>query len=132
LTRLGIEARANALKASATPDQAMEIDSAIVRLTDMSRTGMGEMFKVMGFSHPSLRSLPGWSADRRSAKVSHAQGARYLIYPVFVTPSSRAKAACRMAFTRASMAVSDRMIRQRRLRKIVPAWRRNWLSRRDD
>ena len=59
LTRLGIGARANALKANATPDQAMEIDSAIVRLTDMSRTGMGEMFKVMGFSHPSLRSLPG-------------------------------------------------------------------------
>lgn len=59
LTRLGIEARANALKANATPEQTMEIDSAIVRLTDMSRTGMGEMFKVIGFSHPSLRSLPG-------------------------------------------------------------------------
>jgi NADH dehydrogenase [ubiquinone] 1 alpha subcomplex assembly factor 7 len=59
LTRLGIEARAAALKASATPDQVMEIDSAIVRLTDMSRTGMGELFKVIGLAHPALKSLPG-------------------------------------------------------------------------
>ena len=59
LTRLGIEARAAALKANATPDQAMEIDSAIQSLTDMSRTGMGEMFKVIGLAHPRLTSLPG-------------------------------------------------------------------------
>ncbi len=59
LTRLGIEARAAALKASATPDQVMEIDSATVRLTDMSRTGMGELFKVIGLAHPALSSLPG-------------------------------------------------------------------------
>ena len=59
LTRLGIETRANALKVNATPDQAIEIESALVRLTDMSRTGMGELFKVIGLTHTGLTSLPG-------------------------------------------------------------------------
>jgi SAM-dependent MidA family methyltransferase len=59
LTRLGIEARAATLRAEASPDQVLEIDSAIVRLTDMSRTGMGEMFKVIGLAHRGLKSLPG-------------------------------------------------------------------------
>jgi SAM-dependent MidA family methyltransferase len=59
LHRLGIEARARALKANATEDQAMAIDAAVARLTDMSRTGMGEMFKVIGLADPTLKSLPG-------------------------------------------------------------------------
>ena len=59
LHRLGIEPRAIALKTNATEDQAMAIDGAAARLTDMSRSGMGEMFKVIGFSDPMLESLPG-------------------------------------------------------------------------
>ena len=60
LLRLGIESRAAALRVNATPDQTLEIDSALVRLTDMSRTGMGEMFKVMALATPALTSLPGF------------------------------------------------------------------------
>jgi SAM-dependent MidA family methyltransferase len=60
LHRLGIEARARALKVNATQDQAMAIDAAVARLTDMSRTGMGEMFKVIGFADPNLKFLPGF------------------------------------------------------------------------
>jgi NADH dehydrogenase [ubiquinone] 1 alpha subcomplex assembly factor 7 len=59
LHRLGIEPRAIALKANATEEQAMAINAAVVRLTNMSRTGMGEMFKVIGIADPTLRSLPG-------------------------------------------------------------------------
>jgi NADH dehydrogenase [ubiquinone] 1 alpha subcomplex assembly factor 7 len=60
LRRLGIEARARVLKTNATQNQTMEIDSAVARLTDMSRTGMGEMFKVLGFADSCVKSLPGF------------------------------------------------------------------------
>jgi NADH dehydrogenase [ubiquinone] 1 alpha subcomplex assembly factor 7 len=29
-------------------------------LTERGRTGMGELFKVMAFAHPSLGELPGF------------------------------------------------------------------------
>jgi NADH dehydrogenase [ubiquinone] 1 alpha subcomplex assembly factor 7 len=48
LTRLGIEARAAALKARATPPQAAAIEAALVRLT--AATSMGGVFSAMALS----------------------------------------------------------------------------------
>jgi NADH dehydrogenase [ubiquinone] 1 alpha subcomplex assembly factor 7 len=60
LRRLGIAERAAKLKAGATAAQAEAIDAALARLTERGRTGMGELFKVMAFAHPSLGELPGF------------------------------------------------------------------------
>jgi NADH dehydrogenase [ubiquinone] 1 alpha subcomplex assembly factor 7 len=60
LRRLGIVKRAAVLKANATEQQAAEIDIALARLTEGGSAGMGELFKVMAFSHPDLRNLPGF------------------------------------------------------------------------
>jgi NADH dehydrogenase [ubiquinone] 1 alpha subcomplex assembly factor 7 len=51
LTRLGIEARAAALKARATPRQAAVIEAALVRLT--APTSMGGLFSAMALSAPA-------------------------------------------------------------------------------
>jgi SAM-dependent MidA family methyltransferase len=58
LRRMGIAARAERLKAGASPSEAAEIDAAYDRLTSQERTGMGQLFKVIGFSHPKLGPLP--------------------------------------------------------------------------
>ena len=60
LRRLGIEQRAVALKASAAPSRAMEIESAVQRLTGDGGRGMGQLFKVMTFGHPKLGLMPGF------------------------------------------------------------------------
>jgi SAM-dependent MidA family methyltransferase len=60
LRALGIEARARALQARATPAQAAEIDSALYRLTDAGPHEMGGQFKAMAISHPGLTALPGF------------------------------------------------------------------------
>jgi SAM-dependent MidA family methyltransferase len=60
LHRLGIEARAAALKANATPEVANGIDAALARLTGMGRTDMGALFKVMALTDPTLNSVPGF------------------------------------------------------------------------
>jgi SAM-dependent MidA family methyltransferase len=57
LRALGIEVRASALKARATPAQRDAVDAALRRLTDPE--GMGELFKVLGLSHPGLDTVPG-------------------------------------------------------------------------
>jgi SAM-dependent MidA family methyltransferase len=62
LRRLGIEERADALKASAPRDYAATIQAALVRLTDEDRTGMGRLFKALGVSDPKLEALPGFDA----------------------------------------------------------------------
>jgi SAM-dependent MidA family methyltransferase len=58
LRRLGIERRATKLKANATPQQAADIDAALVRLTAPDQ--MGELFKVMAIADPTLGTLPGF------------------------------------------------------------------------
>lgn len=60
LFRLGIAERAESLKANATPEQAAQIDAALVRLTQGSRTGMGQLFKVMALAAPRLGVMPGF------------------------------------------------------------------------
>jgi len=62
LRRLGIETRAAALKAKATSRAAADIDSALARLLGHDRTGMGMLFKVAAFAHPSVGALPGFEA----------------------------------------------------------------------
>ncbi|HEY4773385.1 MAG TPA: SAM-dependent methyltransferase [Xanthobacteraceae bacterium] len=66
LRRLGIEKRAAALKAKAPPEKAAAIDSALERLLEAGRTGMGELFKVIALSHRKLARLPGFDADARA------------------------------------------------------------------
>jgi NADH dehydrogenase [ubiquinone] 1 alpha subcomplex assembly factor 7 len=62
LRRLGIEARAAALRANATAAQAAEIDAALTRLTGPGRDAMGELFKAMAFADPKLGALPGFDS----------------------------------------------------------------------
>jgi SAM-dependent MidA family methyltransferase len=59
LRALGIEARAERLKRSATPGQAEAVEAALQRLTGPGPGGMGELFKVIALSHPDLLVLPG-------------------------------------------------------------------------
>jgi SAM-dependent MidA family methyltransferase len=59
---LGIARRAETLKRSASPSEAAAIDAAVHRLTDMDPRGMGELFKVLALSHPSLTALPGFDS----------------------------------------------------------------------
>jgi len=60
LRSLGIDSRAAVLRKAVPPAKAHEIDSALARLTSTERTGMGRLFKVMGFAHPKLGPLPGF------------------------------------------------------------------------
>ncbi|MFN3232767.1 MAG: class I SAM-dependent methyltransferase [Alphaproteobacteria bacterium] len=57
LNALGLPARADALKRSANPAQAREIDLAAHRLTAPDQ--MGTLFKVLAIKSPSLSSLAG-------------------------------------------------------------------------
>jgi SAM-dependent MidA family methyltransferase len=60
LKNLGIDTRAAMLRQALPPDKAAEISAAHARLTGMNRTGMGRLFKVVGFAHPQLGPLPGF------------------------------------------------------------------------
>jgi SAM-dependent MidA family methyltransferase len=60
LKRLGIDTRAETLRANATRAKAHEIDAAMARLTGFGRTGMGALFKAMAVAHRSLGALPGF------------------------------------------------------------------------
>lgn len=60
LKRLGIDTRAEALKANVSRAKAHEIDTAMARLTGFGRTGMGALFKVMAVAHRSLGTPPGF------------------------------------------------------------------------
>ena len=60
LRRLGIEARAARLKATATPAQCADIDAAMTRLIDA--TGMGSLFRVLALAAPGLDISAGFTA----------------------------------------------------------------------
>jgi SAM-dependent MidA family methyltransferase len=60
LLRLGIEARAERLKANADREQIAAIDSARHRLVATGRDGMGRLFKALALAHPGLGPLPGF------------------------------------------------------------------------
>ncbi|WP_398476885.1 class I SAM-dependent methyltransferase [Tardiphaga sp.] len=57
LKRLGIETRALTLMAKATPQVSDTVSSALKRLIDSGRGGMGSMFKVIGISDPKIETL---------------------------------------------------------------------------
>lgn len=59
LQAIGIEARATSLKKRATPQQAVDINHALGRLTERGATGMGELFKVLAVTHSSIEAVPG-------------------------------------------------------------------------
>lgn len=60
LIRLGIEARADALRANAEGQQADDINSALLRLTQGGADDMGRLFKAMAVADPKLGVLPGF------------------------------------------------------------------------
>jgi NADH dehydrogenase [ubiquinone] 1 alpha subcomplex assembly factor 7 len=62
LQSLGIQARASALKARATPAQAADLDRGLARLTERGSKGMGELFKVLAVTHNGLEAVPGLPA----------------------------------------------------------------------
>jgi SAM-dependent MidA family methyltransferase len=63
LKRLGIETRAATLANKASPSVASDITSALNRLTAPGREGMGSLFKVLGLSHPSLKTLAAFAEE---------------------------------------------------------------------
>jgi SAM-dependent MidA family methyltransferase len=62
LKRLGIDTRAETLKANASRAKTHEIDTAMARLTGFGRTGMGALFKAMAVAHRSLGAPPGFES----------------------------------------------------------------------
>jgi len=60
LRRLGIEQRAQRLKAGAAPRQAADIGSAVKRL--VGADAMGTLFKVLGVADPKLGAVPGFDS----------------------------------------------------------------------
>jgi len=60
LRNLGIDKRAAALKAYASPEKAAEVDGACQRLLGENRTGMGKLFKAIAITHPDMKTVPGF------------------------------------------------------------------------
>ncbi len=60
LLDIGMVERAEALRARASSEQKTQIDAALGRLTDMSETGMGAMFKVLAVTRRGVGGLPGF------------------------------------------------------------------------
>jgi SAM-dependent MidA family methyltransferase len=60
LQALGLEARAGQLiQGAPTPQRAEEVRAAERRLTEMTRTGMGSLFKAIAFTAPGQPTPPG-------------------------------------------------------------------------
>jgi len=72
LRRMGIDTRAEALKAVVTPQKAADIETARLRLTAGGTTGMGSLFKVLGLSDPKLESLPAFEKPGTSTDTGDA------------------------------------------------------------
>jgi NADH dehydrogenase [ubiquinone] 1 alpha subcomplex assembly factor 7 len=62
--RLGIEQRAAALKASASHEQAADIEVAFSRLLASGPRGMGGLFKAIAIAAPNLGVLPGFETPQ--------------------------------------------------------------------
>jgi NADH dehydrogenase [ubiquinone] 1 alpha subcomplex assembly factor 7 len=69
LRRLGIAARAAALKATASPAQSAAIDAAVARLTGSAQNQMGVLFKALAIADPKLGPLPGFEPVNATTKV---------------------------------------------------------------
>jgi SAM-dependent MidA family methyltransferase len=64
LRRLGIETRAATLMSKANTQVSADIQAALKRLTGTGRGAMGALFKVLGVSHPDIRTLPGLTEEQ--------------------------------------------------------------------
>jgi SAM-dependent MidA family methyltransferase len=63
LQRMGIESRAQALRAGAPPEQARAITAALMRLTGSEQpTDMGRLMKVVALADPKLDPPPGFES----------------------------------------------------------------------
>jgi NADH dehydrogenase [ubiquinone] 1 alpha subcomplex assembly factor 7 len=67
LKRLGIETRAVTLMAKASHEVSEDISDALRRLVEGGRSGMGEMFKVIGISDPTIKTMVALSDDEQRA-----------------------------------------------------------------
>jgi NADH dehydrogenase [ubiquinone] 1 alpha subcomplex assembly factor 7 len=67
LKRLGIETRAVTLMAKASHEVSEDISEALTRLVEGGRSGMGEMFKVIGISDPAIKTMVALSDDEQRA-----------------------------------------------------------------
>ncbi|MBB5050020.1 SAM-dependent MidA family methyltransferase [Rhodopseudomonas rhenobacensis] len=70
LRRLGIENRAVALMAKASLEVSEDVASALKRLVEGGRGGMGSMFKVMAVSEPDLAQIAGLSDQPDAARIA--------------------------------------------------------------
>jgi SAM-dependent MidA family methyltransferase len=69
LQRLGIEARAVSLMAKSSPEVSENVATALKRLTEGGRGGMGSMFKAIGISDSRLTELAGLSDQERRGGI---------------------------------------------------------------
>jgi NADH dehydrogenase [ubiquinone] 1 alpha subcomplex assembly factor 7 len=53
--------------AKASPEASAEVESALKRLTDSGRGGMGSMFKVLAVTEPNLTMVAGLSDEPQAA-----------------------------------------------------------------
>ncbi|ABD86974.1 class I SAM-dependent methyltransferase [Rhodopseudomonas palustris] len=70
LKRLGIENRAVALMAKASLEVSEDVASALKRLVEGGRGGMGSMFKVMAVSEPEIEQIAGLSDQPEAARTA--------------------------------------------------------------
>lgn len=61
LNRLGIETRSLTLMKNSSHEESVAVAAALKRLTGKGRSGMGQLFKVLGISHPSIETLAALS-----------------------------------------------------------------------
>src|SRR5260370_35440195 len=69
---IGIETRAVTLMAKASHEVSEDVSSALKRLTESGRGGMGAVFKVLAVSQPGLTSLARLS-DQAPAQLDSAE-----------------------------------------------------------
>jgi SAM-dependent MidA family methyltransferase len=67
LRELGIDQRAEALRAQAAPEQSDEIDAALARLTGVGEGEMGALFKVLAVTRRGVKDLPGFEVAEPEA-----------------------------------------------------------------
>ncbi len=66
LNKLGIEQRSLTLMKTSSHEDSVLVAGALKRLTGKGRNGMGQLFKVLGISHPSIATLAALSDDAPS------------------------------------------------------------------
>ena len=71
LARLGIETRSLTLMKNSSHEESVAVAAALKRLTGKGRNGMGQLFKVLAISHPSIETIAALS-DHESVAAAAA------------------------------------------------------------